>query len=276
MNQPSETPENTTPPPSPPPADRSGFFTGVLAATAILALAVAITTWFISDREIRELQSEVAALTQTAQRPAGQASAPEAAAGGDSPVGQVIDVSQAPASGNPNAVVTLVEFSDYECPFCIRNFQQTMPLIEQNYIQPGKVRYVFRDFPIDANHPQSIRAHEASRCALEQGKFWQLHPHLFSPPGTHTPIALEDLAKKAGLDMTAFRACIASGRTTPEVRETVNLAVRLGATGTPWFFVGMRDLKTNTVRIVKPIGGAQPYQQFASVLDAALAQTRAD
>ena len=185
-------------------------------------------------------------------------------------MGQMIDVSKAPGRGREDAVVTLIEFSDYECPFCIRHVQQTMPLIDQNYIQSGKIRYVFRDFPIDANHPQAIRAHEAAHCALEQNKFWELHRLLFSAPGTHTPPALEDRAKEAGLDVGAYRACIAAGKSTATVRQSGTIASSLGATGTPWFFLGVRDLKTDQVRVVKPIGGAQPYEQFVVAIDAAL------
>ena len=148
-----------------------------------------------------------------------------------------------------------------------------MPQIEAAYVKTGKVRYVFRDFPIDQNHPQAIKAHEASRCALEQNKFWEMHSLLFSAPGTHTPFALEDHAKQAGLDAAAFRACVASGRTTQPIRETSSVVNSLGATGTPWFFVGLREGKTDKVKVLKAIGGAQPYEQFVAALDAAIRES---
>ena len=114
--------------------------------------------------------------------------------------------------GSTNAVITLVEFSDYECPYCLRHFQQTMPLIDANYVKTGKIRYAFRDWPVDELHPQSIRAHEAAHCANEQNKFWQMHTRLFAPAGSHSPEQLSTLAQSIGLDMSAFSACVAAKR----------------------------------------------------------------
>jgi protein-disulfide isomerase len=241
----------------------------LLTAAVLLSLAAAAATWFVTSRQIEELRGQLANLQDSHRELALQVTQGRKGADG-TVVGQTIDVAGAPALGRAEAVVTLVEFSDYECPFCIRHFQQTMPLIDQNYIKSGKIRYVFRDFPIDQNHPQAIRAHEAARCALEQNKFWELHPHLFSPPGSHIPDTLDARAKDAGLNEAAFRACVASGRATRGIRATANIAGSLGATGTPWFFIGLRDLKTDKVRVLKPIGGAQPYEQFVIALDAAL------
>jgi protein-disulfide isomerase len=253
---------------APRPAGNSGWILGVVLAAACLALAIAVATWFISKQQTDSLRHDLTALQDSYRQLAVQIT--QGRPGGAGPVGQIIDVSRSPARGREDAVVTLIEFSDYECPFCIRHVQQTMPLLDQNYIQSGKIRYVFRDFPIDSNHPQAVRAHEAAHCALEQNKFWEIHRVLFSAPGTHTPLALEDRAKEAGLNMDAYRACIAAGKTTPGIRQSAALADSLGATGTPWFFLGIRDLKTNQVRILKPIGGAQPYEQFVVAIDAAL------
>lgn len=183
-----------------------------------------------------------------------------------------IDVAKVPAIGPDTAVVTLIEFSDYECPFCIRHFQTAAPQIEANYIRTGKIRYVFRDFPIDDNHPKAIRAHEAAHCADAQHKFWELHPKLFSRPGTHEPAALEARATEAGLDLAAFRACMAGGGTTAAIRASVALAEQLGADGTPAFFIGLRDLATDRVRVVDTLNGAQPYSAFERALDGAIAE----
>jgi protein-disulfide isomerase len=261
----SETPKGLAGQPAP---DASGRRLGVVTAAAVLALGIATGTWFLTARQIEELRGQLASL-QDAHRELARQVTQERKSDG-TVLGQTIDVAGAPALGRADATITLVEFSDYECPFCIRHFQQTMPLIDQNYVKPGKIRYVFRDFPIDQNHPQAIRAHEAARCALEQNRFWDLHPRLFSPPGTHTPATLDARAKDAGLNESAFLACLASGRTTRDIRTTASVADSLGATGTPWFFVGIRDLKTDKIRVLKSIGGAQTYDQFASALDAAL------
>lgn len=259
----------TDPAVPPVPPEKSAPLSGVLWPASILALVIAVAAWFVSHRDIDQLRGELTDLQAAHRELASQIAGRK---GGGGPIGQTIDISGAPAVGNANAKVVLVEFSDYECPFCIRHFQQTMPRVDTNYVKTDKVLYVFRDFPIDQLHPQAVKAHEAGRCAQEQNKFWEMHMKLFSAPGTHTPIALDDLAKKAGLNEATFRACVASGRTIKGIRDTAAVVDSLGATGTPWFFVGLREGQ-NKVRILKPIGGAQPYEQFAIALDAALGES---
>ena len=185
-----------------------------------------------------------------------------------------IDVSGDPALGDDDAVVTLVEFSDYECPFCIRHFTQTMGQIDEQFIRTGRIQYVFKDFPIAQLHPEAIRAHQAARCAAEQGKFWDLHPRLFSAPGTHTPEQLESHAAAAGVALDAYRSCMTSNQTVAEVRASVDTAVQLGANGTPSFFVGIRDPKTNQVRVVQGLSGAQPFAEFEKVIQAVEARVQ--
>ena len=179
-----------------------------------------------------------------------------------------IDVSGDPALGSDDAIVTLIEFSDYECPFCIRHFTQTMGQIDEQFIRTGRIQYVFKDFPIAQLHPEAVRAHQAARCAAEQGKFWDLHPRLFSAPGTHTPEQLERHATEAGVALDAYRACMASNQTMAEVRASVDTAVQLGANGTPSFFVGLRDPKTHQVRVLQGLSGAQPFEEFEKVIQA--------
>ena len=216
-----------------------------LAITAALWLQVRTDIGALKESQ-RALATEVAAMRKT----------------------PIIDVSGAPALGPADARVTLVEFSDYECPFCIRHFTQTMPQLRANFIDTGKIRYVFRDFPIDELHPAAIHAHKAAHCAAEQGRFWELHTRLFSAPGTHTDAALEARATEAGVTLPAFRACIETDRTVPAIRATASLAAELGATGTPAFFVGLRDPATEQVKVTQFISGAQPYDVFARALDA--------
>ena len=179
----------------------------------------------------------------------------------------VIDVRGAPARGPADAVVTLIEFSDYECPFCIAHFNGTGKTIEAEYITTGKIRYVFRDLPIDDNHPEAIRAHIAARCADEQGRFWEMHNRLFTAPGTHKPADLTARAGEVGLDLTAFQSCVDSGRPTEDIRRVAAIATGFGAAGTPVFFLGLRDPATDQVRILHGITGAQPYETFKKTLD---------
>jgi protein-disulfide isomerase len=241
----------------PPPASRD---TVSLILPAICLVAVAVL-WLRMDAQITELREgqrrlaqDVGALRQT----------------------PMIDVSDAPARGADDAVVTLVEFSDYECPYCVRHYKQTMPLIEENFIRPGRIRYVFRDFPIDELHPEAIRAHETARCALEQDreKYWRLHASLFSAPGTHTTEQLEARVREAGLDTGAVQACLASGRVTAGIRRSGEQASSLGAIGTPIFFVGLRDAGSNDVRVLESIKGAHPYPIFEQAIQKALEQAK--
>lgn len=228
---------------------------------SIGALAVSGVAWFQTHREIerlrsshRDLATEVAAMRRT----------------------PIVDVTGAPALGADEAVVTLIEFSDYECPYCVRYFQETFPQIQADYVQTGKIRYIFKDFPVDQLHPEAIRAHEAAHCAGEQNRFWELHGRLFSKAGTHTAELLEQRASEAGLNLADYRACIESRRHAELIKESVAQAVELGATGTPAFFIGMRDLATNQVRLLQAITGAQPYSTFAKALDSLIAKTSAE
>jgi protein-disulfide isomerase len=225
---------------------------------AVLALIASLAVWLSVRADLGEIR--------TTQR--------QLAADLASLRGPTIDVTGAPALGRPDAVVTFIEFSDYECPFCVRHFTQTMPRLQANYIDTGKIRYVFKDFPIDQLHPGAIRAHEAARCALEQDKFWDVHRALFSPPGTHTRPAIDEVAKQAGLDPTRFGECLDSGRTTAAVRQNVSLASSLGANGTPSFFIGLRDLETQQVQVYRAISGAQPYNEFEKAIAAVSAYAR--
>lgn len=192
-----------------------------------------------------------------------------AAADGRAPV---IPVAGAPALGAPDAKVALVEFSDYECPYCIRHFQQTMPRLAQEYVKTNKVRYVFRDWPVDQLHPESIRAHEAAHCAGEQKKYWEMHQRLWGPAGSHTADRLLALAREVGLDMDAFGRCVESRRSDDAIRETSQMAVNLGANGTPTFFIGLLD--NDKVTVLQGLSGAQPFEVFANALDSAIAKAK--
>jgi protein-disulfide isomerase len=228
----------------------------VVALPVVCLIAVA-ALWWQTRTELTAIRAEQRAL---------------AAALDDARGAAIIDVSGDPALGREDAVVTLIEFSDYECPFCVRHFTQTMPQIEAKYVRTGQIRYVFKDLPIDQLHPEAIRAHEATRCAAEQGKFWEMHTKMFSPAGTHLPAMLEARATEAGLALPAFRECVASGRATERVRADTAIAAKFGANGTPSFFVGLRDPETNRVRILQGISGAQPLSEFERVIDAVAAQ----
>lgn len=230
----------------------------------VLALMLVATPACAQSSEIEALKKEIADLRE-------DLASLRATLGRARPI---IDLTKGHQKGNADAEVALIEFSDYECPFCIRHSRETMPLIEKNYIASGKVLYGFRDFPIDQLHPQAIRAHEAAQCAGDQDKYWEMHSRMFAQPSQHTPELLEAAAAQSGVDLGAFRSCVSSGKHTAAIRESVSLAESFGANGTPAFFIGIIDRTNNTVRITRAISGAVPFAQFAQALEGALAQAK--
>ena len=166
----------------------------------------------------------------------------------------------APARGGAKAPVTIVEFSDFHCPFCKR-VVPTLKELETKY--GDKVKVVFRDYPIDQLHPGARRAHEAARCASEQGKFWAYHDVLFAGEPDSSPQRLKTYAQQVGIDVAKFDQCVASGKYKDLVQKDIDEAGRLGVTGTPVFFINGEMLS-----------GAQPLESFVRVIDRELARAR--
>ncbi len=163
-----------------------------------------------------------------------------------------------PVKGDKNAPITMIEFSDFECPFCGRWFQQTFPAIDEKYIKTGKVKLVYRDFPLNF-HTQAQKAAEASECADEQGKFWPMHDKLFNEGVQGGVEGFKKYAKDIGLDTGKFNKCLDSGQMAAEIRKDLADGGRYGVSGTPGFFI-------NGVKVV----GAQPFQVFEQVIEAEL------
>jgi protein-disulfide isomerase len=178
-----------------------------------------------------------------------------------------------PFRGDPNAPLTLVEYSDYLCPFCERYFRQTLPALWEKYGRPGQVKFVFRDFPLTSLHPTAPRGAAAARCVAEQGatRFWRMHDELFQaqPQWNRLPdptAFLAKVAQKVGADLTAYERCMASGRHDAGVQQSVAAGQALGFSGTPTFqFVHQASGKTYT------LVGAQPVEIFTRWIDALLA-----
>jgi len=181
------------------------------------------------------------------------------------PAGQPVTVplSNEPAMGSPDAPITIVEYSDFQCPFCLRHFEQTLPQLQQ-YIDAGQIRYVFKDFPIHSIHPQAQKAHESARCAREldgDDAFWTMHDLLFANQeqwannSDHVEV-YKSLAGEMGLDQEAFDECLASGRYADAVNVQVAEGIDLAVQGTPTFFI-------NGQRLV----GAQPFAVFQQLIE---------
>lgn len=170
----------------------------------------------------------------------------------------VVDVSTEgqPFRGSADAEVVLVEFLDFQCPFCKRHAEQTLPRILAEY--GDEVRYVVRNLPL-AIHPFAQKAAEASECADAQGQYWEYHDVLFEHQAALDVDSLKRYARDLGLDATAFDACLDAGQQTTAVKQDTEEAARLGVTSTPTFFLNGR-------RVV----GAKAFDQFKVEIDAVL------
>jgi len=185
--------------------------------------------------------------------------------------GVAISLDGAPVYGQPDAKVTIVEFSDYQCPFCARYALDTFLEIERDYIQSGRVRYLYRDYPIEGAHPQAFKAHEAVRCAGEQGKRREMHDKVFSSQKALSVPALSSYAQGLGVDRAAFDRCIASGVYSAKIRSDIAQGQQVGVRGTPTFFLGLTQPNSPMFIAVRRIVGAQPYAAFKAAIDELLA-----
>jgi len=187
-------------------------------------------------------------------------------------VPSIIDVTfdNQPIIGDLDAPITIVEFSDFQCPFCSRFHEQTLPAIMENYVDTGKVNFVYRDLPLDF-HPNANPASIAAECANEQGKFWEYHDVLFQNQAQWQGLGPEDFVSNAkqfasdiGLESASFETCLSSSEIASAVSQDARDAASYGATGTPTFFIG--NEKDGFVKLV----GAQPYSAFETEIDSQL------
>lgn len=179
----------------------------------------------------------------------------------------------APALGNDDAKVTVVEFGDYQCTWCHRWHESTKDTLVQDYVETGKVRFLFKDFPInDLSDRASSMAAEAAYCAGDQDKYWEYHDELYvkwegENTGWVTKDSLRQFADNVGLDQGAFSECLDSGKHSDLVRENYNLAVAIGLDATPSFIILSGDDEPKLLR------GAHPYSTFEQVINAAYASS---
>lgn len=172
--------------------------------------------------------------------------------------------------GSANARVVLLEFSDFECPFCGRHARDTAPQIERDYIATGKVRQVFRHYPIERIHPHAFKAAQTAECARQQGRFWEMHARLFSNQAAMADANLLNHAKALGLDTDAFKLCVTAPATTAKIRSDIMAGAREQITGTPAFFIGTVE-KDGRLKVLRRVNGAAGYGAFKQVFDALLA-----
>lgn len=189
-------------------------------------------------------------------------------------IGQSIPLAGEPVMGSASAKVTLVEVSDYHCPFCRRSALQTLPQVNSEYVATGKARYVFVDYPIAQLHPDAFKSHEAAECAGEQGKYWQMHTALFASAPAKDAATLAARAQSIGLDAATFSSCLSSGRQAPAITASIARMEALGIGGTPATLIGLTPQNGEPMKIIGYIYGAKPYSEFKAQIDAALAKAQ--
>lgn len=221
--------------------DKIRIITILVGVTLILSLANLYATFNLYDKlEVREELNPAAEPQPTAT---------------PQPIKNQVSADDDPVKGSDGASVTIIEFSDFECSFCSRFYLQTLPQIEENYLQTGMVKFVYRDFPL-AFHPHAQKAAEASECAQEQDKYWEYHDKLYNNLNALDNESLKQYAKDLGLDVTAFNECLDSGKMASEVENDFQDGKRYGITGTPTFFI-------NGIKVV----GARPYEVFEQMIE---------
>ena len=199
--------------------------------------------------------------TQTASAPPPKTTPPQE----PTPPPAKVDVAQGhlPPLGNPNAKVTIVEFSDFQCPFCKQFEDNTYPKLYDEYIKTNKIKFVFRHYPLNSIHPTAQKAAEASECANAQNKFWEYHNLLFKNQSTWSPLPLADAlnsftdyAAELGLNTITFRSCLDTDQLTQKVQEDSSDGDKASVNGTPTFFI-------NGTRLV----GNQPFAQIQQLIE---------
>jgi protein-disulfide isomerase len=209
---------------------------------------------FLKEQKVETRRTELVTGLRTAAKVEMRMEAP-------APFRATVDIAGAPVRGTTTAPVTIVEYSDFHCPFC-RRVQPTLTALLEKY--PGQVRLVYKHLPLDGLHPQARRVSEASWCAGKQDKFWAFHDAVYADTSSDASDAtLSRYAAAAGLDAAAFTACLANPETKAAIQRDVVQGEALGLNSTPGFFVNGREVR-----------GAQPIDAFVSIIDEELRGVR--
>jgi protein-disulfide isomerase len=202
-----------------------------------------------------EILQELRQIRQLLEKPAKPASAPQE----EAPTrAKIADLSGVPMLGSNSAPLTIVEYTDYQCPYCQRFHVTGFAELKKAYIDTGKVRFFSKDMPLDF-HPNAMRAAMAARCAGEQGKFWELRDTMGANPNSLDIEHIVGFAANLKMDTGALRACIDGGKYKERVQSDVLEAMKIGANGTPTFIVGRSAGNGVDGELVV---GAMPFQMF--------------
>jgi protein-disulfide isomerase len=186
-----------------------------------------------------------------------------------------LSVADAPFLGKEDAPVAVVEFGDYECPYCRRHFNKTLPLLLEDYVDDGKVRYIVREFPIEVLHENAFKASEAALCARDQGKYWEMHDELFRNQNDLKRADLTTHAETIGLDTAAFDDCLDGEKYVEQIKLDQRQGAEVGVRGTPYFFLGFTDPSDPTkIKVTRILKGAYPYEAFQETIELLLSHRK--
>ena len=181
-----------------------------------------------------------------------------------------VPVAGAPSRGDNATDVVFIEYSDFQCPYCARYVRDVLPRLQQEYIDTGKARYVFKQFPLEGIHPNAMGAAVVASCAVAPGKFWDLHDAFFENQDALDMPSLMGTAARFGLADPSFKACVDQQSPLGAINASRQEAVAAGFTGTPGFLVG-RLGPDGTVHATRRLYGANPYSLFQSAINDVLA-----
>ena len=249
-----------------------------IAAVFVLLLFISSPAWSASTKdEIQELQSKVDALQQGQEsiqkdleeiKKLLQQGARAAPGAGPAFAEQEVSIGFSPYKGSADAPVTLIEYSDYQCPFCSRHYRDVMPTLVTEYVDTGKLKYVMRENPIASIHPYATGASLAALCANNQGKYWEMHNIMFDNQRALSDENLKAYAADIGLNTTQFDECLDTKKYEPWVNADLESSRDLGLSGTPSFVLGLTDPDDpDKANLTIAIKGAQSLQNFQEAID---------
>jgi protein-disulfide isomerase len=247
-------------------ADSETEFTAIKAELQLLQKGqVAV------QQELIEIKRMLGAIQET-DRQGESARRPPA----EPPLPMAMEIAGSPFLGQEDAPVVLIEFTDYQCPFCRRHFEQTQQQLLKSFVDTGKLKYVLKEFPLQKLHPLAPRTAMAAQCAGDQQQYWSMHALLFQ---NQTSVGMDDLkafADSLDLDSERFMNCMEEGRFAERIRADFDLGVSAGVRGTPFFYLGRVDeTAPDVVTVERYLYGAQPYETFQQVIEGFLAQDQA-
>ncbi len=237
----------------------------------LILVSLGVNAWILGELsslkgDVKNVGQQVSGAIEEIKKIKTAPSAPSAPA---EPSEVRVSIDDDPIKGDPKAPLTLIEFSDYQCPFCRRFHQEVLPSIESEYISKGKVRYIFRDYPLQF-HQQALPAALAANCAGEQEKYWEMNNFLFENPTKLDIASTLSSAKSLGLNYEEFEKCVNEKKYESEIQKDAEDAKKYGVRGTPSFFIGKTEEgKEMTGSYVR---GAQPFEAFKARIDKLLSE----